>query len=244
MMLGTTESEGRWEEYYSQSLRARRLDGMILLSGSGKPNVGLVKLADSGSVIFVDESIPGLDAPFISATNRKGARQVAQEMIRFGHRRIAIVAGPAWLWTGQQRLAGYREALAADGRDPDEAPTVHGDYSEASGYQATATLLAGPKRTRPTGIIYANDLMAIGGAQYLTEQKLRIPEDISIVGFDDIVPAQYFSPPLTTVAQPGHAMGEAAAQLLLHHIGLVEAPATISFPTELKVRRSVAAAAG
>jgi LacI family transcriptional regulator len=244
MMLGTTESEGRWEEYYSQSLRARRLDGMILLSGSGKPNVGLVKLADSGSVIFVDESIPGLDAPFISATNRKGARQVAQEMIRFGHRRIAIVAGPAWLWTGQQRLAGYREALAADGRDPDETPMVHGDYSEASGYQATATLLAGPKRKRPTGIIYANDLMAIGGAKYLAEQKLRIPEDISIVGFDDIVPAQYFSPPLTTVAQPGYAMGEAAAQLLLHKVGLIEAPATISFPTELKVRSSVASAEG
>jgi DNA-binding LacI/PurR family transcriptional regulator len=120
MAVGTTGAENEWEEYYAQTLRARRLDGMILLSGSGKPTLGLVKLVESGSVVFVDECVPGLDAPFISAANRTGARQVAQELIRMGHREIAIVAGPPRLWTSQQRLAGYREALAGSGQDPDE----------------------------------------------------------------------------------------------------------------------------
>ena len=239
MILGASGNESEWEEYYAQSLRARRLDGMILVSGTGRPNVGLVKLVDTGSVVFVDECVPGLDAPFVHAANRRGARLVAQELLHRGHRHIGIVAGPNWLWTGQDRLAGYREAIAAACLDPDEVPIFAGDYSEQAGYRGTEELL---RTSRPclTGIIYANDLMAIGGMRYLAEQGIGIPDDISIVGFDDISSAQYMAPPLTTVAQPGVAMGEAAAKLLLHQIGMIEKPETISFPTEIKIRQSVA----
>lgn len=239
VVLGVTGSESRWEEYYSRSLRARRLDGTILLSGSGRPNVGLVKLVESGSVVFVDECIPGLEAPFVSANNRRGARMVAEEMLSNGHRRLAIVGGPSWLWTSEQRLAGYREACAAAGIDPDSIPVVHGDYTEKSGYDATATLLAIYERNRVTGIIYANDLMAIGGATLLAERGISVPNDMSIVGFDDILPSRYFAPPLTTVSQPGFEMGRAAAQVLLHKNGLGSPPDSMAFPTELKRRLSV-----
>ena len=238
MILGASGNEAEWEEYYAQSLRARRLDGMILVSGTGRPNIGLVKLVDTGSVVFVDECVPGLDAPFVHAANRRGARLVAQELLQRGHRHIGIVAGPNWLWTGQDRLAGYREAIAAAGLEPDEAPIFAGDYSEAAGYRGTEMLLR-TSRQCLTGLIYANDLMAIGGVRYLAEQGICIPEDISIVGFDDIASAQYMAPPLTTVAQPGVAMGEAAARLLLHQLGMIEQPETISFPTEIKIRQSV-----
>jgi DNA-binding LacI/PurR family transcriptional regulator len=240
MVVGTTGAENKWEEYYAQTLRARRLDGMILLSGSGKPTVGLVKLIESGSVVFVDECITGLEAPFISAANRTGARQVAQELIRNGHRDIAIVAGPPWLWTSQQRLAGYREALASGGHDPDDIIVVSGDYTEESGFQATRTILSNPQNANLTAIIYANDLMALGGIRLLREQGLEIPRDISIVGFDDITSSQYVYPALTTVAQPGYEMGQSAAQLLLHKTGQSELPKTTNFATELKIRGSVA----
>ena len=239
MILGASGNESEWEEYYAQSLRARRLDGMILVSGSGLPNVGLVKLVDTGSVVFVDECVPGLDAPFVHSDNRRGARLVAQELLHRGHRDIGIVAGPSWLWTGQDRLAGYREAIAAAGLDPDEVPVFAGDYSEHAGYRGTETLLK-TSRQCLTGLIYANDMMAIGGMRYLTEQGICVPDDISIVGFDDISSAQHMAPPLTTVAQPGFAMGEAAARLLLHQFGMIEHPETISFFTEIKIRQSVA----
>jgi DNA-binding LacI/PurR family transcriptional regulator len=240
MVVGTTGAENKWEEYYAQTLRARRLDGMILLSGSGKPTVGLVKLVESGSVVFVDECVPGLEAPFISAANRTGARQVAQELIRNGHRDIAIVAGPPWLWTSQQRLAGYREALASGGHDPDDIIVVSGDYTEESGFQATRTIISDPQNANLTAIIFANDLMALGGIRFLREQGLEIPRDISIVGFDDITSSQYVFPALTTVAQPGYEMGRSAAQVLLHKTGESELPRTTSFATELKIRGSVA----
>ena len=241
MVLGTTGSEIRWEEYYAQSLRTRRLDGMILLSGSGKPTAGLIKLVESGSVVFVDECIPGLDAPFISAANRTGARQVAQELLNAGHRDIAIVAGPLWLWTSQQRLAGYREALASTGRDPDTVPVFSGDYTEESGYRETRSILENARTAVVTAIIYGNDLMAVGGSRLLEEAGRRVPEDISIVGFDDILSSTYMSPSLTTVAQPGYDMGRAASQLLLHKLGLVDEPETTRFATEIKIRKSVAA---
>ena len=240
MVLGTTGSDISWEEYYAQSLRTRRLDGMILLSGSGKPTAGLIKLVESGSVIFVDECVPGLNAPFISATNRKGARQVAQEVLLAGHRKIAIVAGPLWLWTSQQRLAGYREAIAAAGQDPDAVPVFVGDYTEESGYRETRAIMENPRTADSTAIIYGNDLMAVGGSRLLKEAKRDVPDDVSIVGFDDIVSSIYVTPSLTTVAQPGYEMGKAASQLLLHRLGLAEEPATTRFPTELKRRNSVA----
>lgn len=239
MVAGTTGAENKWEEYYAQTLRARRLDGMILLSGSGKPTVGLVKLVESGSVVFVDECIPGLEAPFVSAANRTGARQVAQELIRNGHRDIAIVAGPPWLWTSQQRLAGYREALASGGHDPDELQVVSGDYTEESGLQAARTITGNPQNANLTAIIFANDLMALGGIRLLREKGLEIPRDISIVGFDDITASQYVFPALTTVAQPGYEMGRSAAQLLLNKSGLSDPPTTTNFATELKIRGSV-----
>ncbi len=240
MVLGTTGSEMRWEEYYAQSLRTRRLDGMILLSGSGKPTAGLIKLVESGSVVFVDECVPGLNAPFISATNRTGARQVAQEVLLAGHRRIVIVAGPLWLWTSQQRLAGYREAIAGAGHDPDTIPVFVGDYTEESGYRETRAIMESPRTAGTTAIIYANDLMAVGGSRLLKEAKRHVPDEISIVGFDDILSSTYVTPSLTTVAQPGYDMGKAASQLLLHRLGLAEEPKTTRFPTEIKRRNSVA----
>jgi LacI family transcriptional regulator len=240
LVLCITWASAERENYYAHVLRTQRLDGVIYLSGTGLPSPSLMELAERRSVVFVDERLPGLNIPFVNAANRSGARAVAAHVLEAGHRRLAIIDGPPRLWTSEQRLAGYREAIAAAGVDPDAIEVVTGDYGEQSGYQAAMQLLARRRELRPTAILCANDLMAIGVIRYCREISLRIPEDISVTGFDDIPGAEFLDPPLTTVAQPGREMGAAAAGLLLHGIGAVpEPPRQTEFPTEVRLRSSV-----
>lgn len=240
LVLCLTWAKAEREEYFAQVLRTQRLDGVIYLSGTGLPSPSLMDLAARGSVVFVDERLPGLELPFVNAANRSGARALGAHVLEAGHRRIAIIDGPARLWTSEQRLAGYREAIAGAGLNPDAAEVLVGDYGEQSGYASAMRLLAPTRAKRPTAILCANDLMAMGVIRCCRELKLRIPDDISVTGFDDIPAAEFLDPPLTTVAQPGRAMGAAAARVLLHAIGaLDEPPGQTEFPTEVRLRGSV-----
>ena len=242
VVLCMTWARADREQYYAQTLQTARLDGVIYLSGSGIPSPSLLQLAKSRQILFVDESLPGVDIPFISAANRSGAREVAQHVLSMGHREIAIIGGPPRLWTSEQRLSGYREALAAAGLNPDEAPMIAGDYDEASGYRSARELLQ--ERTRAiTALLCANDLMAIGAMKFCRDAGLKVPRDVSITGFDNIPASSLLDPPLTTVAQPGLDMGRAAAQLLLHQIKGISRPSVTDFPTTLCLRNSVAAPA-
>lgn len=243
MVLCLTAADSKREDYYAQVLRTRRLDGIVYLSGTGLPSLSLLRLAERGNVIFVDERVPAINLPFVSAGNRTGARALANHVLHLGHRRIAIIGGSSRLWTSEQRLAGYREAIAAAGLDPDATPIVDGDYTERSGYDAALRLLKGAENLPPTVLICANDLMAIGALRACRKLGLVVPRDVSVTGFDDIPSVQLLDPPLTTVAQPGHAMGEAAAGLLLYRIGVrATPPERTEFPTTLVVRASVAPA--
>jgi len=241
LMLCISGSNTDREEYYARTLRTQRLDGVIYLSGTGLPSPSLIELARAGAVVFVDEVLAGIDVPFVGCNNLAGARQIAGHVIACGHRRIAIVAGPPRLWTSEQRLAGFRESIAAAGLDPDAIPCTWGDYGERSGYDAARQLLNGPAAARPTAILCANDLMAMGVMRYCREQGIAIPAELSICGFDDITGSELLLPALSTVAQPSHEMGRAAAQLLLHRTGVrEEAPAITNFPVSLKLRDSIA----
>jgi LacI family transcriptional regulator len=240
LVLCITMAKPEREGYYAHVLRTQRLDGVIYLSGTGLPSAPLLDLAQGGSVVFVDERLPGLEIPFVNAANRSGARAVAAHVLEAGHRHLAIVDGPPRLWTSEQRLSGYREAIAAAGLDPDAPQIVAGDYTERSGYEAGKRLLDSAQAKRPTAILCSNDLMALGVVRRCRELGLRIPDDISLTGFDDIPLAEFLSPPLTTVAQPGREMGAAAARVLLYATGATNEPAgQTEFPTEVKVRGSV-----
>jgi len=240
VVLCMTWARADREQYYAQTLQSARLDGVIYLSGSGIPSPDLLQLAKSRQILFVDECLPGVDIPFISAENRSGARAVAKHLLAFGHRHIGIIGGPARLWTSEQRLAGYREAIAAAGLNPDAAPTMAGDYDEASGYRIAKELIHGSKSPL-TAVLCANDLMAIGAMKFCRDSGMRIPNDISITGFDNIPASSLTDPALTTVAQPGRDMGRAAAQLLLHQIKGIARPPMTEFGTELCIRNSTAA---
>jgi DNA-binding LacI/PurR family transcriptional regulator len=202
------ESQGRL------LLRSQRVDGVIYLSGTGSMPASIYDLARSGPLVLVDEQIPGMDLPAVVCDSRRGAREVARHVLEQGHRRIAVIGGPPALWTAQQRLAGYREAIAGAGLDPDAVPVYPGDYHQASGAALAAKALAGPASTRPTALICANDLMAIGAMEHCRSEGWRVPTDVSVVGFDDLPIAALLTPRLTSVRQPAHDMGYRAATAL------------------------------
>ncbi len=237
LVVGATDWQSTAEEQYSSLLKTQRLDGVIVSSGSGLPPSSLLELALIEPVVFVDERVAGFDGHFVGVDNRRAARDAAGYLFGLGHRRVGIIAGPPGLWTAEQRLAGYREAAVGAGLDPDLIPVVHGDYQFESGYRAAAQLLAGAD-TRPTALLVANDMMALGAISYFREAGLDIPADIGIVGFDDIPTASLMTPPLTTVRQPGHELGIAAARVLLDLVEGGEPERSVTLPAELVIRVS------
>jgi DNA-binding LacI/PurR family transcriptional regulator len=234
----TPEATGDGESWNSRLLRSQRLDGLIYLSGAETRMEALVDLTRVGPVVLVDEKLPGFDLPAVVSQNRRGGREIAAHITSLGHERLAILGGPLELWTAEQRLSGYREAFAAAGLDPDAVPVLVGDYRMSSGEQLAAEILSLPASERPTALICANDLMAIGAMSYCRRAGLRVPEDVSVVGFDDLPFASLLTPALTTVRQPGREMGAAAAKLLLAMVnGAAPTPPPPS-PVTLRVRES------
>ncbi len=244
LVLCTTQSAQHWENYYSQVLRARRLDGLIFLSGSGVLTPSLIELIQIDSVVLVDERLPGLEVPSVVSTNRHGARAVAEHVLQAGHRRIGLIGGPASSWTAGERMAGYREALAAAGIEPDSVPVVKGNFEQGGGYAAARMLLEKPPHERPTAIICVNDLTAIGAMVYCRETGLQIARDVSIVGFDNIPLANLIEPGLTSVDQCASALGRSACRLLLRLIAPPDPddqePIETVYSTKLVIRGSVA----
>jgi DNA-binding LacI/PurR family transcriptional regulator len=243
VVLCAPEATGLPEAHHAKLLRSQRLDGVIYLTGTGTLPTAVLELARFGPVVLVDEQIPGFDLPAVVCDSRRGAREIARHVIDNGHRRITVVGGPTAMWTADQRLAGYREAVAAAGRDPDAMPVLVGDYRQDSGFALAATALAGCPDERPTALLCANDMMAIGALEYCKSVGLRVPQDLSIVGFDDLPVSALLTPRLTTVRQPARDMGAQAALCLLNLLGdgsngAPPTPALLS--TSIQIRESVA----
>jgi DNA-binding LacI/PurR family transcriptional regulator len=227
------------EEAQGKLLRSQRVDGVIYLSGTGSMPASIYELARSGPVVLVDEQIPGLDLPAVVCDSRKGAREVAKHVLDQGHERIAVIGGPPALWTAQQRLAGYREAFAGAGIDPDSVPVFQGDYRQASGTALAEQALAGPAESRKTALLCANDLMAIGAMEYCRSAGLRVPQDVSIVGFDDLPISALLTPRLTSVRQPAREMGYRAATALFDLLENDESAVIGQMSSTIQLRDSV-----
>lgn len=225
------------EEKQVELLRSQRISGVIYLTGTGSVPTSIFELARSGPVVLVDEQIPGLDLPAVGCDSRRGAREVAAHVLERGHRRVAVLGGPPALWTAQQRLAGYREAFAGAGLDPDSVLVYPGDYRQKSGHElASAALGANPDLT---ALICANDLMAVGAIEYCRESGLRVPDDVSVVGFDDLPLSSMLTPRLTSVRQPAREMGARAASLLFHILDETDPGPLHLLPAVVQLRESV-----
>jgi DNA-binding LacI/PurR family transcriptional regulator len=151
--------------------------------------------------------------PYVGATNWLGGRSATRHLIELGHRRIAMISGPDHVLCCRARLDGYRAALEAAGLPIDPSLIARADLTREDGYTAATDLLA--RRDRPTAIFTANDLQALGVYLAAREAGLSIPDDLSVVGFDDLPVVAWIDPPLTTVHQPLTEMAVAATELAL-----------------------------
>jgi LacI family transcriptional regulator, xylobiose transport system transcriptional regulator len=180
------------------------------------------------------------DTPSVGATNWNGGLTATRHLLGLGHRRIGVIGGPPDILCSRARLDGYRAAMDEAGVPIDPRLISHGRFHVDEGIETGRALLRLPDR--PTAIFAGNDLQALGVYQAAREARLHIPEDLSVVGFDDLPVARWVGPPLTTVRQPLVAMAETAAEILLDLArGTPPAQARIELATELVVRESTAA---
>lgn len=193
-------------------LRARRVDGLIVLTGRLSDSA-LRSLAKALPVVATGRSLkaPGLFS--LNFDNFEGGRLATQHLLDLGHRRIAFVAGDPAHPDANERQRGYRAALEAAGQGYDPALVVSGEYHELSGLMAAEQLL--DSGVSFTAVFSANDQMAFGVGLALHRRSLRVPEDVSLVGFDDLAGAAYSIPPLSTIQQPSYDIGRLASVAML-----------------------------
>lgn len=238
-MLASTFRNPGQEVEYVRRFQAQRVRG-LLLTGSGRVDddtelrAALAEFADQGGrIALVSEHELPYDS--VIPANARGAAQVARLLHDLGHTEVGVIGGPPELRTVQDRLRGFRDTWVALGGTWDDEFLAHGDFSRVGGYSATLDLL--DRRPSTTAVFAVNDLMAVGTLAALTnELGRRVPEDISVVGFDDLWFTADLAPALTTVRLPLEDMGARAMELVL------DAPATsprrLHFPAEVIVRGS------
>ncbi|HEY8348087.1 MAG TPA: LacI family DNA-binding transcriptional regulator [Symbiobacteriaceae bacterium] len=216
VFLCNTDNDPAKEETDVRKLRERCVDGIIFV-GSQARRKRLERLLQDGiPVVVTDREVPDLDADSVLVDNNWGARAAVRHLIDLGHTRIAHAAGHRQTPTGQDRYAGYCAALEEAGLPVDESLVFWGEFTIESGIQAGQVLLG--RSPRPTAVFAGNDLIALGVIRAAREAGLRVPEDLSVVGFDDIPLAALVSPPLTTVRQPAYEMGRLAMTMLLERM--------------------------
>lgn len=230
VVLCATDEAAELDAYCRHLLKARYVDGLIFTSGGHRLPGELDMLGSTVPVVLADDLFADAPYPFVGSDNRGGAQAAARLALDHGHRRIGVLAGPPEVWTAEQRLAGYLDELASEGLVP--TTVVRGNYRVASGRQAAAPIL----ESGATAVLAANDLMAIGLIQTCLQDGVRIPDDLSVVGFDDIPPASYLAPQLSTVRQPGREIGRAAMAALLTQLSGDTPDDRLLLPTELVVR--------
>lgn len=240
LILCNTEDLPEREASYLAVLRERQVDGVLIASSRmGDATIAGLR-RDRFPFVLLNRSARGAGDLAVLVDNRAGAEAVVAHLAALGHRRVAHIAGPSTTTTGAERWAGFTAAARANGLVADRRLLIEADgFSEAAGYASTRKLLA--RGNAPTAIFAANDLIAIGALAAIREAGLRVPHDISIVGFNDIPLAGLLEPALTTVRVPQLEMGHRAVELLVGRLeGSQHGPCRIILPTTLVVRASSA----
>ena len=221
-----------------EHLRRQGVEGILVITPQDAGAAAIQDLHAGVPIVAVEGGAPG-EVPFVGLDNRRGGELATRHLLEAGHRQVWHISGPSDWPEAEQRIAGWREALAAAGVSP--TPVLVGDWSPASGYRLGLDLA---REMEVTAVFVANDQMALGLIRALHESGRDVPGDVSVVGFDDIPEAEFFIPPLTTVRQDFQAIGRGSVGLLLDAItpGIAtngRAP-HLTIDPELVLRRSTA----
>ncbi|MGQ0815259.1 MAG: LacI family DNA-binding transcriptional regulator [Gemmatimonadota bacterium] len=239
-LISSSHNDASEVEAALRAMRGR-VDGLILMA-SGLEAATLARiLPERTATVLINANYDGARYDTLDIDNFNGARDMTLHLLQLGHREIRMIRGAAGHRDASEREAGFRAALDQHGVVMHDHWIVPGEFTEASGFRATQQLLSGP--IRPTAIFAANDSMAVGALSALREAGLWVPEDVAVVGFDDISIAEYVSPPLTTVRVSTATLGAGAADRLFDAINAHnrhERKREV-LPTELAIRSSCGA---
>ena len=243
VLLGDTQHDETREERYAMMLKRKEADGLIFLGHRLPPAAqDLIRSVAPNCAPVVNgcEFSPRLGVPGVHIDNVRAAGDAMDHLYRLGHRRIGIVTGPLVSPLSQDRLRGAK-SRARQAKAEDDLIVVTGNFSIPSGAQAADILFSQP--VPPTAIFCFNDEMAMGVIDVARQRGVRVPYDLSVVGFDDIRFAAYVDPPLTTIAQPMREIGEGSVRLLLEILsGRTTAPQSVTLPHTLIIRSTTAPA--
>jgi len=213
IILEDTSEDPEKEARAIQVMLSERVDGLLLTPVQSKKEVVEKVLKSKVPLVLMGRYFSDLEAPYVVSDDVRGAILATEHLIDLGHRNIAHVAGPLHISSAQDRLSGYKQALREHGIPAREEVILTGAVTLRDGYEAGKELLK--LKTLPTAVFAYSDLVAIGLMQALMEEGVKIPEDISLVGYDDIEFSAYTKVPLTTVRIPKRALGQKAVRMLL-----------------------------
>ncbi len=237
MMLFTTHRRKNREVGYATKMMSGLTDGLLIVSPVGQQDY--IRNLQEKAVPFVLVDVGAADEGVtVSATNAKGAYDATCYLLELGHRRIGFVTGNLDLPVAVHRLEGYQRALGAFAVPFDDRLVQEGDFVQERGREAALELLG--RKPRPTAIFASNDESAFGVLEAAASMGVAVPDELSVVGFDDLPISKHVTPKLTTVRQPLREMGNVAAKLLLGQLRLGQPPVSVQLPTELVLRASCA----
>ncbi|NYF80768.1 LacI family DNA-binding transcriptional regulator [Granulicella arctica] len=243
LFLCNSDNDFAKEETYLHELQTYLPSGLIIMTSNinGSPALADAYRKAGSAVVYVDRLPPLWTGDTVTSMNEQGAYDATKYLIDLGHRRLGMITGSSTRTNSDERVQGFRRALREAKITISPEYVQEGYFEKQSGYANATTLLK--LLPRPTAIFAANDLMAFGALTAIRDMGLRCPEDVSVIGFDNLDLAEIVTPALTSVDQSGYQLGAVAAQLIADRIrGDKEPKHTHVLPTALKLRASVAPA--
>ncbi|GEL10774.1 LacI family transcriptional regulator [Flavobacterium glycines] len=239
VMIGNFGQDEKKEKLYLDILQSENIDGLIVAPIHGKDK-GVENLVKKNiPVVCIDRGLTDVDVDVVKVNNEQGAFSAISHLLSIGHKRIAFISGNFKIPTYIERLSGYKKALSEYGVAFDESLVFARDTDYKSGFEIANKILE--LDNRPTAIFSGNNLLTLGALEAIHAKSIKIPEDISIVGFDDMPWSISLNPPLSAVRQPGFDMGRKAAEMLYERIvNPTREKENVILKTELMLRKSTA----